>query len=372
MEKVHVFVAGSITLKKERDAIRALFMSINNAVQERMSYYVMSFDDFGTYGQQKDYDEFIEKADYVIFIIDQEMGTGKHTVAEYDCARNAQKMYTVASKNKKREDKPKILVYYRQIHEMIRRPDFILRCIKDGQYYSIYTDVADLRSQLLYTMFIDIVNKQNKELTEQDDKIKNLQLAMVNMMKDSELITDDNKVVSLSVKSTAQSQSDAGVDADLNIEEYLNQSAVDENVPDCSDIPRNVVIDVVTKLHTSLINATKSILTMVQDLADTGDLSFPRQVAAVTELKDCLQTSVNVLPDYIYAEIESFAINYPQKGYNTILNVLRGIINAGVTSLDVGSLEALHSELLKAMPVDETQDQLNALIHTLQDYCNSL
>ena len=121
-----------------------------------------------------------------------------------------------------------------------------------------------------------------------------------------------------------------------------------------------------------VINATKSILTMVQDLADTGDLSFPKQVAAVAELKDNMQTSAFVLPKSVYAEVESFAVNYPQKGYNIVLNALRELVSNGATSLDVAALEAMHAELLKAMPVDETQDQLNALIRNLQDYCNVL
>lgn len=136
--------------------------------------------------------------------------------------------------------------------------------------------------------------------------------------------------------------------------------------------PKYKVVETVKALHASLINSTKSILTMVQDLADTGDLSFPKQVAAVSELKDSMQTSAFVLPKSVYAEVESFAVNYPQKGYNTVLNALRELISKGATSLEAEAMRALHAELLNAMPMDETQDQLNALIRTLQDYCNNL
>lgn len=152
----------------------------------------------------------------------------------------------------------------------------------------------------------------------------------------------------------------------------LNKTKVSAHKPVAAPVPKYKVVETVKKLHVSLINATKSILSMVQNLADTGNLSFPNQVAATSDLMDNMQMASFVLPKHIYAEIERFAINYPQKGYNTVLNILRERVNQGVASLNKSELEALHSELLKAMPVEETQDKLNALIHTIQDYCNSL
>lgn len=348
LKTLDVFVAGSITLKQERQAIRDLFMSINNAVAGLMFFYVKAFDDFGVSSQQRNYDDCIEKADYVIFLIDQEIGSGKHTLEEFRLALEAQKH--------NEHNKPEILVLYKQIHELIPHPEFIQECKERGYYYSLYSDVADLRSQLLYKMFIDVIKAQNQKIKEL------LELADADIKEDTDFNTASDKVVHVSGR----------VEPIPTSAEYLRTSIVDEDAVVYPESLRNDVIENVKKLHASLINATKSILTMVQDLADTGDLSFPKQVAAVAELKDNMQTSAFVLPKPVYAEVESFAVNYPQKGYNTVLNALRELVSNGATSLDVAALEALHAELLKAMPVDETQDQLNALIRTLQDYCNVL
>lgn len=355
LKTVDVFVAGSITLKQERQVIRDLFMSINNAVAGLMFFYVKAFDDFGVSSQQRKYDDCIEKADYVIFLIDQEIGSGKHTLEEFRLALEAQKH--------NEHNKPEILVLYKQIHELIPHPEFIQECKERGYYYSLYSDVADLRSQLLYKMFIDVIKAQNQKIKDQNQKIKELlKLADADIKEDTDFNTASDKVVHVSGR----------VEPIPTSAEYLRTSIVDEDAVVYPESLRNDVIEAVKKLHASLINATKSILTMVRDLADTGDLSFPKQVAAVAELKDNMQTSAFVLPESVYAEVEAFAINYPQKGYNTVLNALRELLSNGVTSLDVAGLEALHAELLKAMPVDETQDHLNALIRNLQDYCNAL
>lgn len=348
LKTVEVFVAGSITLKNERQAIRDLFMSINNAVAGLMFFYVKAFDDFGASSQQHNYDDYIRKADYVIFLIDQEKGSGSHTLGEFQVALEAQKH--------NEQNKPEILVFYRQIHELIPHPEFIEECKDCCHYYSLYSDVENLRSQLLYKMFIDVIKAQNQKIKEL------LELADADIKEDTDFNTASDKVVHVS-----------GIVGPISTSaEYHRTSIVDEDAVEYPESLRNDVIEVVKKLHASLINATKSILKMVRDLADTGDLSFPKQVAAVAELKDNMQTSAFVLPESVYAEVEAFAINYPQKGYNTVLNALRELLSNSVTSLDVAGLEALHAELLKAMPVDETQDQLNALIRNMQDYCNAL
>lgn len=348
LKTVEVFVAGSITLKNERQAIRDLFMSINNAVAGLMFFYVKAFDDFGASSQQHNYDDYIRKADYVIFLIDQEKGSGSHTLGEFQVALEEQKH--------NEQNKPEILVFYRQIHELIPHPEFIEECKGCCHYYSLYSDVENLRSQLLYKMFIDVIKAQNQKIKEL------LELADANIKEDSDFNAKSDKVIPVSGE----------VEPILTYAEDLNPSITDEEAVEYPESSRNVVIEGVKKLHASLISATKSILTMVQDLADTGDLSFSKQVAAVTELKNNMQTSALMLPKSVYAQVESFAVNYPQRGYNTVLSLLRSSINAGVTSLDASSLKALHAELLKVMPIDETQEQLNALIRILQDYCNNL
>jgi hypothetical protein len=348
LKTVDVFVAGSITLKQERQAIRDLFMSINNAVAGLMFFYVKAFDDFGASSQQHNYDDYIRKADYVIFLIDQEKGSGQHTLGEFQLALKAQKL--------NEQNKPEILVFYRQIHELIPHPEFIQVCNDCRHYYSLYSDVENLRSQLLYKMFIDVIKTQNQRIKEL------LELADADIKEGSDFNTKSDKVIPVSGE----------VEPIPTYAEDLNPSITDEEDVEQTESSKYVVVEAVKKLHASLINATKSILTMVQDLADTGDLSFPKQVAAVAELKDNMQTSAFVLPKSVYAEVESFAVNYPQKGYNIVLNALRELVSNGATSLDVAALEAMHAELLKAMPVDETQDQLNALIRNLQDYCNVL
>ena len=298
MKAIKVFVAGSKSLSIERDAVRAVLSSLNN-IMPIESY---SFEDFERSltlkGRQSDYNAFIrDEADYVIFIIDQNVG--KITLEEFDVAMNTYR----------EEARPEIFVFLKINNEISpEKNEVIMRVNELKQYYTEYADVNNLKA----------------------------------------LVKEDFYKI------------------------LLNKSKVSVNDPVAAPVPKYKVVEVVKRLHVSLINSTKSILSMVQDLVETGDCTFPKQVAATSDLMENMQMASFVLPKHIYSDIEKFAIDYPQNGYNTVLHILRERLNEGSFSPSKSEFEALHSELLKAMPVEETQEQLNYLIKTLQDYCNSL
>ena len=298
MDTIKVFIAGSKSLSFERDAVRAVLSSLNNIVPVA-SY---SFEDFERSltpeGRQADYNAFIkDEADYVIFIIDQQVG--KITLEEFNVAMNTYREV----------GRPEIFVFLKLNTELSPEKNEVIRRVNElKQYYTEYSDVYNLKT----------------------------------------LVKEDFYKI------------------------LLNKTKALSHIPVAAPVPKYKVVETVKKLHVSLINSTKCIFSMVQDLADTGDVSFPNQVAATSDLMDNLQMAAFVLPKHIYAEIEKFAVNYPQKGYNVVLSILKKEVDKGVTSLSRSELEALQSELLKAMPVGETQEQLSFLARTLQDYCNSL
>lgn len=298
MDTIKVFIAGSKSLSFERDAVRAVLSSLNNIVPVA-SY---SFEDFERSltpeGRQADYNAFIkDEADYVIFIIDQQVG--KITLEEFNVAMNTYREV----------GRPEIFVFLKLNTELSPEKNEVIRRVNElKQYYTEYSDVYNLKT----------------------------------------LVKEDFYKI------------------------LLNKTKALSHIPVAAPVPKYKVVETVKKLHVSLINSTKCIFSMVQDLADTGDVSFPNQVAATSDLMDNMQMAAFVLPKHIYAEIEKFAVNYPQKGYNVVLSILKKEVDKGVTSLSRSELEALQSELLKAMPVGETQEQLSFLARTLQDYCNSL
>ena len=91
--KFKCFIAGSIALSDERDALRSIMAEMYNQWESdniRISSY--TFEDFNRDviigGQQKLYDAFIEEdADWVVFIISD--GIGEKTLNEYHIAMNS-------------------------------------------------------------------------------------------------------------------------------------------------------------------------------------------------------------------------------------------------------------------------------------------
>ena len=73
-----VFIAGSKALADERDAVAASLIKVANQSNGNISYEVKSFEDFDSYlnegGRQAEYNEWIVKADFVIFILNHQVG----------------------------------------------------------------------------------------------------------------------------------------------------------------------------------------------------------------------------------------------------------------------------------------------------------
>lgn len=91
--KFKCFIAGSIALSAERDALRAVMAEMHNQWEsDRFRICSYTFEDFNRDvvigGQQKLYDTFIEEdADWVVFIISD--GIGEKTLNEYHIAMNS-------------------------------------------------------------------------------------------------------------------------------------------------------------------------------------------------------------------------------------------------------------------------------------------
>ncbi len=144
-QNIYVFVAGSKSLKSERDAVKSAFMSITNNSMRDYAFRVKTFEDFPRsltyYGRQKDYDDYIsDDAEYAIFILD---GTvGGITLQEFKAAWNAH--------NKK--GSPEIYVYSHKQSSQIAISKEIVKIknyvTQKHQYYIEYKDIDDLKNQI--------------------------------------------------------------------------------------------------------------------------------------------------------------------------------------------------------------------------------
>ena len=89
MTEIKVFIAGSKSLTRERDAIRSVLQILSNSNTKKLLIRTYTYEEFDTSlspeGRQKEYNRFImNEADYVIFVLD---GTiGGITLEEFDVA----------------------------------------------------------------------------------------------------------------------------------------------------------------------------------------------------------------------------------------------------------------------------------------------
>lgn len=134
------FIAGSISLQTERDAIRAVLSEIHNRWASKNIYVTSyTFEDFETNiqrgGLQNLYDTFISgEADCVVFIVDGEIGS--KTLHEFNVALNS---YNIRSK-------PSIYVYNRTDGKPHPQSEaFINKVMHVSHYWRPYRDIADLK-----------------------------------------------------------------------------------------------------------------------------------------------------------------------------------------------------------------------------------
>ncbi|MBR5333331.1 MAG: hypothetical protein IKV33_01170, partial [Alistipes sp.] len=150
-QNIKVFVAGSKTLKLERDAVISALSYVSNYSSRDYAFRVITYEHFdrslSEEGRQKEYNDYIfNEAEYAIFILDNTVGG--ITFEEFKVARNA---YLA-------KRKPEIFVYSRisdnQDSNSHEQPEEITAIIKNlsemglGQYYIEYKDIDDLKNHI--------------------------------------------------------------------------------------------------------------------------------------------------------------------------------------------------------------------------------
>ena len=139
MKEIKVFIAGSTSLKNEfnaiTDALRIITNSNSKGIRITPKTYEDYKDPFSLEGDQAKYNRFImHKADYVIFVLDGEIGGV--TLQEFDVAWN-----TFASKKR-----PGIYVYHKPTNTTSKGiQDVIGRINQCEQYYTEYSDIENLK-----------------------------------------------------------------------------------------------------------------------------------------------------------------------------------------------------------------------------------
>lgn len=105
MANIKVFIAGSLALENDRDAVRSALVNVGISY-ERHDLSITSYtcENFKNYinaeGRQVDYNKFIEEtADYLIIIMNEDLHP--KTLEEFECARRSYLQY----------NRPKIFVY---------------------------------------------------------------------------------------------------------------------------------------------------------------------------------------------------------------------------------------------------------------------
>lgn len=143
-----VFIAGSKSLDRERDCVRAAFSQLTNR-RDSILFQTWTFEDFERSftpgGRQQDYNSFIKnEADTVIFILHDEVGG--ITLDEFN----------IALDSFKQTGHPQIHVYNQKNDVESINPD--IQKIRDeinnfGQYYTDYDGPHDLKNQILHDFY---------------------------------------------------------------------------------------------------------------------------------------------------------------------------------------------------------------------------
>jgi hypothetical protein len=137
--EIKVFIAGGKALLSERDTIVASLSENSNKNSKGILIRAFTYRDFRTSfivgGRQITYEQFIEEfSDYVIFVLDNEIGD--ITEREFNVAMNS-----YMSKGK-----PGIFVYHNSNNKATDKIENIIRRINDAdQYYTDYDNIVHLR-----------------------------------------------------------------------------------------------------------------------------------------------------------------------------------------------------------------------------------
>ena len=137
--EIKVFIAGGKALLSERDTIVASLSENSNKNSKGILIRAFTYRDFNTSfivgGRQVTYEQFIEEfADYVIFVLDNEIGD------------ITEKEFNVAMNSYMSKGKPVIYVYHNSNNKATDKIENIIRRINDAkQYYTDYDNIVHLR-----------------------------------------------------------------------------------------------------------------------------------------------------------------------------------------------------------------------------------
>ena len=139
MKEIKVFIAGSILLNNEFNAVADALRIVTNSNSKGIRIIPKTYEDykdpFSLEGDQAKYNRFImNEADYVIFVLDAI--AGGITQEEFDIAWN-----TFTS-----EKRPGLYVYYKPANTISKDVQDIIRRINQcRQYYTEYSDIVNLK-----------------------------------------------------------------------------------------------------------------------------------------------------------------------------------------------------------------------------------
>ncbi|MGM9846322.1 MAG: hypothetical protein ACI31F_00040 [Muribaculaceae bacterium] len=133
--KIRVFIAGSTTLKEERNIFKIIASDLNNEFEHMgIVFKIKSYESVGN--QQEDYNEFIRnKADLIIFVLNGSIG------------KTTEEEFRIATDSMHKTGYPKILAFYRTLIGEDTTEKSYLRGILmgcTGQYLSEYETKEDL------------------------------------------------------------------------------------------------------------------------------------------------------------------------------------------------------------------------------------
>ena len=133
--KIRVFIAGSTTLKEERNIFKIIASDLNNEFEHMgIVFKIKSYESVGN--QQEDYNDFIRsKADLIIFVLNGSIG------------KTTEEEFRIATDSMHKTGYPKILAFYRTLIGEDTTEKSYLRGILmgcTGQYLSEYETKEDL------------------------------------------------------------------------------------------------------------------------------------------------------------------------------------------------------------------------------------
>lgn len=321
-KELKVFIAGSLALEHVRDAVRSALMNVSFKYEKMgLALKSLTFENFDNSicedGRQMDYNDFIKnKADFVIFILDGDIHD--KTLEEFEYAIDGFRTFK----------RPKIFVYNNiesdTGNEVIKR--FKQRMTELNQYWTDYRP-GQLKS-IVRTNF--------------DDALFNIMHQNLEAPK-----FDASKSLGPSWVSNYDARK-----LDILFKQYTLSSA--------------------NELYDSLVSSTKSVLMMIQSMADEGP-EFKMQKRYTEDLMNALNKNREILPQDLYEIAYDIAVDYPQKGFNWVLDKVRTSIAAGKENFNSTELQALHDELIHdIINWEDAQNRINNFSDKLTEYLNSL